>query len=147
MGIMSIMPITAYQQGTPKHFMKYEDRFQYYWPEFAHIGEQELYEEEVVDTGTGTGIPTRNIFGYVPRYAEYRFVQNRVAGDFKFSLNYWHMGRIFTNIPQLNKEFIECNPGKRIFAVTDQNTDSIYCHVLNKITAWRPIPKFGNAKM
>lgn len=146
-GVMSIMPMTAYQQGTPKHFMKYEDRFQFYWPEFAHIGEQEVYEEEVYDIGTGTGNPVRNVFGYVPRYAEYRFVPNRVAGDFRNSLNYWHMGRIFSTAPALNQEFIECNPGKRIFAVTDENTDSLYCHVLNKVTAWRPIPKFGNPMM
>lgn len=147
MGIMSIMPMTAYQQGTPKHFMKYEDRFQYYWPEFAHIGEQEVYVEEVYDVGTGTGFPTKNVFGYVPRYAEYRFMQNRVAGDFRDSLKYWHMGRIFSNTPALNQQFIECNPGKRIFAVTDENTDSLYCHVLNKIIAWRTIPKFGNPMM
>lgn len=146
-GIMSIMPMTAYQQGTPKHFTKYEDRFQYYWPEFAHIGEQEVYEREIYDIGTPTGTPNKNVFGYVPRYAEYRFVPNRVAGDFRDSLNYWHMGRIFSTTPALNQEFIECSPGKRIFAVTDENTDSLYCHVLNKVTAWRPIPKFGNPMM
>ena len=74
-------------------------------------------------------------------------MQNRVAGDFRSSLNFWHLGRIFQTAPSLNKQFIECDPGKRIFAVTDPETDSLYCHVLNKVTAWRPIPKFGNPMM
>lgn len=39
MGIMSIMPKTAYQQGVPKHYLKTTDPFEYYWPQFAHIGE------------------------------------------------------------------------------------------------------------
>lgn len=146
-GVMSIMPKTAYQQGTPRHFLKFNDRFEYYWPEFANIGEQPVYNEEVYDIGTISGFPELGTFGYVPRYAEYRFQNSRVAGDFKTSLNYWHLGRIFENAPALNQEFVECTPGKRIFAVEDENTDSFYCHVLNKVTAIRPIPKFGTPTM
>ena len=40
-GIVSVMPKTAYQQGIPKHFSKF-DKFDYFWPEFQHIGEQEV---------------------------------------------------------------------------------------------------------
>lgn len=144
-GIMSVMPKTAYQQGIPKHFMKKDDRFQFYWPEFANIGEQEVKLGEVY---IGPGFNDVDAtFGYVPRYAEYRFLNSRVAGDFKTSLNYWHMGRIFDNTPALNQQFVECNPGKRIFAVEEDFVDSLYCHVLNKVTAIRPIPKFGTPTM
>lgn len=144
-GIMSVMPKTAYQQGIPKHFMKKDDRFQFFWPEFANIGEQEVKLGEVY-IGPGFN-DVEATFGYVPRYAEYRFMNSRVAGDFKTSLNYWHMGRIFDNTPSLNQQFVECNPGKRIFAVEEEFVDSLYCHVLNKVTAIRPIPKFGTPTM
>lgn len=138
MGIMSVMPQTAYQQGIAKKFQKF-DRFDYFWPQFANIGEQgirmaELYRDAVnVD----------EIFGYVPRYTEYKFENNRVAGAFRSSLNYWHMGRIFGAEPTLSSDFIISDPTKRIFAVEDVETQSLYCHVLNIIKAFRPMPKFG----
>ena len=45
-GIMSVLPRTSYQQGVPRHFLR-EDKFDYYWPEFAHLGEQEVFNEEL----------------------------------------------------------------------------------------------------
>lgn len=138
-GIMSVIPRTAYQQGIPKHFLKNEDQFQYFWPAFANIGEQPVENREVYAPHSDP-IAT---FGYTPRYAEYKYIQNRVAGDFKTTLDYWHLGRIFAGDPVLNQEFIECNPDPRIFAVTDPTEDKLYCHVLNKVRAVRPMPKFG----
>lgn len=138
-GIMSIMPKTAYQQGVHRKWLKINDPFQYFWPTFAHIGEQEVFNEEIyVDTSNPGGT-----FGYVPRYAEYKFENNRVAGDFKTSLNYWHMGRIFDTEPFLNEEFINCNPTNRVFAVEDPEVQKVLAHVLNKVTAIRKMPKYG----
>lgn len=138
-GIMSVMPKTAYQNGIPKHFMKHVDQYQYYWPEFAHIGEQEIYNRELMAySATGS-----NLFGYIPRYSEYKFENNRVAGEFRSTLDFWHMGRKFAADQQLNQLFIEAAPTHRVFADTSETTDKLYCHVLNKITAVRPMPKFG----
>lgn len=139
LGIMSVMPKTAYQDGVAKQFLKFTDPFQYYWPSFAHIGEQEVEDTEVwAHTGNR---PT--VFGYVPRYAEYKFSNNRVAGDFKTSLNFWHMGREFAVAPVLNEEFITCDPTHRIFAVTDPAQQKLWAHVYHKVKAVRPMPKFG----
>ena len=139
-GIMSVMPKTAYQQGIPRTFLKL-DTLDYFWPTFANIGEQEVQNQELYAyTGTGT-----NTFGYVPRYSEYKYMPSRVAGEFRNTLDYWHLGRIFASQPALNQTFVECAPAntKRIFAVTNEGTDSLYCHVLNKVTAVRPMPKYG----
>jgi hypothetical protein len=138
-GIMSVMPKTAYQQGIPKTYLK-NDPLDFFWPSFAHIGEQPVTNNELY-AYTPTGNET---FGYVPRYAEYKFSPSRVAGDFRTSLAYWHLGRIFANQPALNQTFIECTPEQcdRIFAVQSEE-DYLYCHVLNKIRAVRPMPKFG----
>ena len=138
-GIMSVMPKTAYQQGIPKTYLK-NDPLDFFWPSFAHIGEQPVTNNELY-AYTPTGNET---FGYVPRYAEYKFSPSRVAGDFRTSLDYWHLGRIFANQPALNQTFIECTPEQcdRIFAVQSEE-DYLYCHVLNKIRAVRPMPKFG----
>lgn len=143
MGIMSVMPKTAYQQGIPKHFLKTSDPFQYYWPSFAHIGEQEVLKKEIYAFQGAAG---NNTFGYVPRYAEYKFEHNRVAGEFRTTLDFWHLGRIFSAPPALGASFVEVNPESttRIFAVEGtEETQHLYAHVLNKIRAVRPMPKFG----
>ena len=138
-GIMSIMPKTAYQQGIPRTYLK-NDTLDFFWPSFAHIGEQPVALNELYAyTGNGT-----DTFGYVPRYAEYKFMPSRVAGDFRTTLDYWHLGRKFATEPALNETFIECTPEQveRIFAVQTEE-DNLYCHILHKIRAVRPMPKFG----
>jgi len=138
-GIMSVMPKTAYQQGIPKTFLK-SDTLDYYFPSFANIGEQPVTKNELFAYTSSAN----DTFGYVPRYAEYKFMPSRVAGEFRTTLDYWHLGRIFATEPNLNSTFIECSPEDttRIFAVED-GTDPLYCHVYNKIQAVRPMPKYG----
>jgi hypothetical protein len=139
-GIMSVMPKTAYQQGIPKTFLK-NDPLEYFWPSFAHIGEQEVTLNELYAYTSNAN----DTFGYVPRYSEYKYMPSRVAGDFRNTLDYWHLGRIFDSEPALNQDFIECTPEatSRIFAVEDPDAQKLYCHVLNKIKAVRPMPKYG----
>ena len=144
-GIMSIMPVTAYQQGVPRHFLKTKDQFEYFWPSFAHIGEQEVKKSEIYISSSPSYNSTP--FGYVPRYAEYKFNPSRVSGDFRNTLQYWHLGRIFSETPGeepvLNQEFIECKPRYDIFAVTSEDVDHFYVHIYHQIKAVRPMPKFG----
>jgi len=138
-GVMSVMPKTAYQQGIPRTYLK-KDSLDYFWPSFANIGEQAVQQQELYAyTANGT-----DTFGYVPRYAEYKYMPSRVAGEFRTSLDYWHLGRKFATSPALNQTFVECSPvdTKRIFAV-EEGADSLYCHVYNKIRALRPMPKYG----
>ena len=139
-GIMSVMPQPAYQQGIPKTYLK-SDPLDFFWPSFAHIGEQPVQNNELF-AYTATGEDT---FGYVPRYAEYKYQPSRVAADFRKNiLNFWHLGRIFATQPALNQAFIECTPEQveRIFAVQD-GEDNLYCQIMHKIKAVRPMPKFG----
>jgi len=138
-GIISVMPKTAYQQGINKMFTR-RDYLDYAFPTFANLGEQEVLLREVYAYTANSA----TLFGYIPRYAEYKFMNSRVAGDFRTTLDFWHLGRIFANAPALNQEFIECDPEdvERIFAVQDA-TDNLWMHILNKISARRKLPFFG----
>jgi len=138
-GIMSVMPKTAYQQGIPKHFLK-RQFLDYAFPTFANLGEQEVLNKEVY---AFQGAGGNNTFGYIPRYGEYRFENNRVAGDLRTTLDFWHLGRIFSTPPALNQEFVECVPDTRIFAVEDPEVQKLIAHVYNKVTAVRALPKYG----
>lgn len=136
--ICSVMPKPAYQQGIPKTFLK-TDPFEFYFSQFANIGEQPVLNNELYayqPTGAGT-------FGYVPRFSEYKYMPNRVAGDFRSTLDFWHAGRIFTALPVLDQTFIEMDEAEidRIFAVSSD--DNLYMIFLHKIMARRPMPVFG----
>jgi len=142
-GFINVQPTTSYQDGLHKKFHRF-DRLDYAWPVFANIGEQEVKQKEIYCFTSGD--PDRT-FGYVPRYAEYKFENDRVAGEMRDTLAYWHLGRRFdeasTGDPALNEEFILCNPRTDIFAVEDPNVDHIYAHIINNISVRRKLPAFG----
>lgn len=143
-GILSIMPKPAYQNGIQRKWLR-RDKFDYFWKEFANIGEQAIMNAELFYNSTDN---TNNeaTFGYTPRYAEYKYSCDRVAGEFRESLAYWHMGRIFNSLPALNKTFITCNPFaeglNRIFYVTSDE-DNIWMQIYNHSKAYRKMPYFG----
>jgi len=137
-GIINVQPVTAYQQGLHRSLFRF-DPLDYAWPTFANIGEQEVLEQEVFYAAANPDF----VFGYVPRYAEYKFMNSRVAGEMKDSLSYWHLGRIFDGPPELTEEFVTCNPDPRIFAVVDPGADHIYSHIFNNISVQRALPRFG----
>jgi len=146
-GIMSVRPQSSYSQGIPKMFTKF-DKFDYFYPQFANIGEQEVKNKElfVISPQSSPSDETlEQTFGYVPRYTEYRFAQNTIHGEFKTTLDYWHLGRKFANPPQLNSEFIKIEEDNRIFAYegTNEENDHLYCHMYFKINALRPLPLFN----
>jgi hypothetical protein len=139
-GIMSVIPRTAYQQGMPRYLQK-GDRYDWFWPEFSQIGEQAIYNKELyLDWSEGVN-HNEDIFGYTPRYAEYKFQQSTVHGDFKNTLNYWHLGRIFGARPSLNDAFVRSDPTTRAYAVTDGQ--HLWVQLYNSVKAIRPMPVFG----
>ena len=84
-GIMNVQPKTAYQQGLPRHFSK-NDKFDYYFPEFQHIGEQEIKNKEIMMVSGDDTYDPDGTFGYIPRYAEYKYIPSTVHGDFQDNL-------------------------------------------------------------
>ena len=140
-GLCTVMPKSAYQQGIPKHFTKF-DKFEYYWPSFANIGEQPILNKELFADPTDS--LDDEVFGYTPRYAEYKYIPSTVHGEFRDGLDFWHMGRIFTARPNLNATFVECNESEvdRVFAV-GEGEENLYVYLHNNVKARRPMPYFG----
>jgi hypothetical protein len=139
-GIMSVMPKTSYYQGVPKHFLKF-DKFDYFWPSFANLGEQPIQNKEVFLSAALNNMD--DTFGYIPRYAEYKYIPDTVHGDFRTSLDFWHMARKFATQPNLNATFITADPREDIFAVTAPGINKLYAHVFNQVKASRKMPVFG----
>ena len=143
MGIINVQPVTCYQQGLPKMYSR-RDPLDYYLRDFAHIGEQAILNKELY--ANATNAVRDQVFGYAPRYSEYKYAEDRVSGNFKTDLNFWHLGRIFASQPTLNAEFIQCDPTDidRIFAVTADKSNHIWGIIRNNITAVRSMARYGN---
>lgn len=141
-GIMSVMPRSSYATGLKRIFRKF-DKFDYYLPQFAHIGEQELYNFEIFNSNhDGENYDT---FGYMPRYIEYRFSQSRVTGEMRRELDFWNMARKFSERPYLNGAFIEMNEREvsRVFADENDDYDKLYAHIFFQVSADRRIARYG----
>lgn len=145
-GIMSVVPKPAYQQGIPSMYRRL-DKLQYLQPSFAQMGEQPIPMSELWYNPAAATTEKDETFGYQSRYADYKYTPSTVHGEFRSTLSYWHMGRIFASKPLLNKSFISADPTYRIFAVEDPNQEHLYCQVYNRIDAIRPLPYFGTPKL
>lgn len=146
-GILSVLPTTAYQQGIDRHWKKW-DKHDFFWPEYANLGEQSIRNDELYWDFEAVGAPT-DTWGYQQRFAEYKYQPSKVAGDFKEDLDFWHMGRIFDGQPNLNKEFVypDAETLNRIFAVDDPTIDKLWINIYNRVQAVRPMPYFADPRL
>lgn len=144
-GIMRVLPRTAYQQGLPRYLGARSSKFEYFWPEFAHLGEQAIKLRELYTDPVTPGALGVTDFGYQQRYHEYKYNPSTIHGQMKTTLAHWHMGRIFMNPPVLIDGFVMANPTDRIFNVLGAGEDDhkLVCQVFHKVDALRPIPIFA----
>lgn len=148
LGILSIIPRTSYQQGISRQWtaMTKED---WYWPEFAHLGEQAVLNKEIyynpVDALDLEHGPD-DVFGYQGRFTELRYIPSSVHGELRNQLAYWHFGRVFSEVPILNSSFVEAQTDPRCFALVDvaqDGADPFVCQIHMDIKAVRPMPKYA----
>lgn len=145
LGLVSVMPKTAYMQGLPRHFSR-QDKLDFAWPEFAHLGEQEIKQREIYISLAASEVGVADqTFAYQQRYAEYKYAEDTVHGDFRDTLEFYHMARKFATPPAFNSAFVQSNPTHRIFAVDseDPSIHKLWCQIYNNVKADRPLPYFG----
>ena len=100
----------TYQQGINKMWLR-STVYDFYWPTFAHLGEQAIELREIYAQGSEADT---TVFGYQERYAEYRYKPSQITGQFrstyKESLDIWHLSQKFASLPTLSDEFIQDHP-------------------------------------
>ena len=111
----------SYFQGLPKYLTK-KQRFDYYMPEFANIGEVAVPKSELVIGANGT-------FGYQEAWYEYRYAQNQIKGFMSplandTILNSYTYAQTLSANPTLNEGFIKESRGS--FDKTCISTNSSY---------------------
>lgn len=152
-GLLSVTPKPAYTTGLPRWMVKRFDNLDYYWNEFANIGEQEILNVEL-QTSLGA-LEWDGTFGYTPRYSEYKFKNDMITGDFADggssdlgSLRSWVMQRSFGSdysgiAGELSQYFITADiksVAGAVFAVEDT---PIMVQQINKLKVSRLMPVYG----
>lgn len=148
MGICCILPRTSYQQGIPRVWTAMS-RYDFYFPEFAHLGEEAVLNKEVYYNPSSQPAIGDNgsdgVFGYQGRFTELRYIPSTVHGEMRGSLQYWHFGRIFNSQPSLNSTFVEVSTRSNMWAMQDNQdgSDPFIAQIHLDIKAVRPMPKYA----
>lgn len=141
-GILSIIPDAVYYQGINKMWNRLNQE-DYYWPSFAHLGEQPILKSELyAPYGSNT---FSQLFGYAPRYAEYKYAPNTIHGLFRTQLANWTFARKLS-AANLNSEFLAVPSINNPYAVQD-DTDKYLIWISHRIDALRPMPFFGTPSL
>lgn len=141
MSFVMVRPKSVYMQGIDRTWLR-RVKEDFWQKELEHIGQQEVYTQELYAGNSEALTPADEVFGYQNRYDDYRQHWSSVSGEFRTILNYWHMARDFENKPVLNADFISAVPTERIFA--SQKNDQLYMMANHSIQVRRLMSKFGN---
>lgn len=176
--LTSVMPKQGYSQGIKKELLRTDFLDDYYMPEFANLGEQPVKRSELLkqfciinyspsdgwtyeqnDSAAYRDEVVNKTIGYQSRYADWKFLPDEIHGEFRNSLNYWHMSRIFSylrsylvdsttgdqeNRINIGKDFIACHPSDvdRVFVAQSQVSAQIKLQIFFDFTMRRPMPEF-----
>lgn len=145
LGLMSIMPEPEYQQGLDRQWSR-KTKFDYYFPEFQCLSEQEIRGSEI-KLGNDHEANAK-IFGYQGRFDEMRYKKNQTCGQLRFGgdFDFYTMSRFFNNNPSLNSSFIVCNPDI-VGLFHDDTTNPFLINFGNIIKCTRPIMSMATPGM
>jgi len=143
-GMVHVGAELSYQQGVHRDWFR-STRYDYYWPPFAHIGEQAILNREIYHQGTDVVADT-DVWGYIGRYDCYRYGTSLITGKFASynanPLDVWHLAQKFTSKPVLDDTFIKDTPPvDRVIAVTSE--PQFLLDVAVNHTAARPMPTYA----
>ena|ERR1041384_1264888 len=147
-GIISVGADITYQQGLDRMWTR-RTRFDFYWNEFAHIGEQSVLSQELFWDGTTAGNAADvGVFGYVPRYEEYRYGKSMITGLYRSNaagtLEIWHLSEKFASRPTLGQTFIEDQTTTVLSTrVATPSEPDFYLDAYFKVLGARVMPTFG----
>lgn len=145
LGVMVARYDHTYQQGLER-FWSRKDRFDYYWPVFANIGEQAVLNKEIYAQGTDED---DEVFGYQEAWADYRYRPSRVTGEMRSSyaqsLDVWHLADFYSVRPSLSDSWIreDSKTVNRVLAVSDNVSAQLFCDIYIRCLATRPMPLYS----
>ena len=153
LGLMVARYDHTYQQGLNRMWSR-KTRFDYYFPVFAHLGEQAIKNKEIFlqsDAVLGdTGEPENDeVFGYQEAWAEYRYRPSMVTGEMRSSapasLDIWHLADDYLELPSLSDGWLREDKSTidRVLAVTSEVSNQLFCDIFVNEKVTRPMPLYS----
>ena len=144
-GVMVARYDHTYQQGLNRLWSR-KDKFDYYWPVFANIGEQAIKNKEIFAQGNDKD---NEVFGYQEAWAEYRYKPNMVTGEMRSayaqSLDVWHLADDYKQLPTLSDAWIKEDKSNldRVLAVSSSISNQFFADIFVKNYCTRPMPMYS----
>lgn len=145
LGVMVARYNHTYQQGVERLFSR-KNRFDFYFPVFANIGEQPVLNKEIYAAGTTAD---DEVFGYQEAWADYRQKPNRTTGEMRStapqSLDVWHLGDEYASLPSLSDAWIREDKSNvdRVLAVGSSVANQLFADIYIENTTTRPMPLYS----
>lgn len=144
-GVMVARYDHTYQQGLNRLWSR-KDKFDFYWPVFANIGEQAIKNKEIFAQGNDKD---NEVFGYQEAWAEYRYKPNMVTGEMRSayaqSLDVWHLADDYKQLPTLSDAWIKEDKSNldRVLAVASSVSNQFFADIYVKNYCTRPMPMYS----
>lgn len=139
LSLMCVRPRTVYMNGLNKLWNR-TSRWDYFMPALQNLGQQPILNKEV----NAAHASPSGVFGYQDQYDEYRRIPSRVSGEFRDTLDFWHMARDVPNTAALNSSFVKANPTDRVYATS---ADQLQVRIDNQIRAKRLVYKTSRPEL
>lgn len=144
LGLVNLRADYTFFEGLDRHWRRL-DRYDYFEPAFAHLGEQEVLNSEVYLSTSSGGSATDDLaFGYQERFSEYKYGKNIVSGimrpDVTGNIGQWHLAELFASLPSLDSDFVEDNPPiDRVIKVPSEPQLIMDAAFMNRCTRVMPV--------
>ena len=155
-GLINARADITYQECVNRMWTR-RTRWDFYWPAFAHLGEQAVFGYERGIYAINSTPVAKEVYGYQERWAEYRYFPSLITGrfrsrpsnngagpDIRSTLSFWHL----SESPFTLEVFGETDPDDPESAVTGgglgaNRLDSIFSNTpMSRVLAVRDEPHF-----
>ena len=136
----------SYCQGIERKWLR-KDKFDYYNPLFARIGEQPVYNVEIY--ADANSLASKTVFGYQEAWASYRYAPNKASGELRpnvsGSLGHWTLTDNYSTQPTLSDTWISEDKTNvdRCLAVTSSLSNQLFGDFYFNFKCVRPMPMYS----
>lgn len=154
-GVACVRQIHMYEQGIERFWLR-NKTLDYYDPVFSHIGEQPVYQDEIMSVGlsspsseTDYSMSDRPIFGYQEAWADLRTRVSRPTGYFRatasnLNLSTWLIADRFASPPVYNSSFVqEPNNVDNVLTAPSTTIPNFIFDIYHQVDAVRVLPAYS----
>ena len=143
LGLAVIRTVHTYQQGLNRMFSR-KSMFDFYWPEFANLGEMAVLNKEIYLDGSSAD---DEVFGYQEAWADYRYMPDMVTGEMRSnyaqSLDIWHWADDYAQKPVLGSDWIDETKENIARTLAVQDHDQFFGDFYFQCVMTRPMPLYS----